>query len=328
MRLLKNSLITMGACLWAAMGAQAVEWSTDPDAAMATATAEQRIVFLEFTGSGWCPPCMYLQEHIFPTAEFEAYIREKNPVLVELDFPRDTTGISREQWKQRENWRVKYKVENFPRIVVTDGRGYPYAVVKGACPKTEDYLKRIDAALAQKAQIEHDLAEARKLSGVERAKALVKALEVLNDDRETPGWHLMHVDVVDEVIANDPDDVTGYRKTREEQQRLTTQLAELVALGQKYSGRVDRESQGEAMADALAMLERTDLVPVVRLHLYKFVSDSYALRGDAVQTLRYLRAAVNAAPDTHEASRLRPWLENLERNMPESEKQKADEPVK
>jgi len=58
--------------------------------------AKGKMILVEFTGSDWCPPCKALKKNVFNTDKFKAYAKE-NLVLVELDFPRDKSKLTKEQ---------------------------------------------------------------------------------------------------------------------------------------------------------------------------------------------------------------------------------------
>jgi thiol-disulfide isomerase/thioredoxin len=46
-------------------------------------------IFLFFTGSDWCGWCIRLQNEVFKTPEFTAWVKQ-HAILVELDYPRRT----------------------------------------------------------------------------------------------------------------------------------------------------------------------------------------------------------------------------------------------
>ena len=312
MKSLMHLMMTMGACWLVLTNGSAAEWMSNPDAAVAAAKAEGRTVLLEFTGSDWCPPCMYLRAHIFPHEAFQTYVDEQKLVLAELDFPRNAEKLTPEQRETNEAWRARYNVTSFPTILVLDGTGAPYAMVTSANTKVEDYMERLKAGLKKKDDLEAALKAARELSGAERAQALAAALAELPSE-----WRLLHREVVDDILANDPEDAAGYRKLEQEIALLAVQKKELEALYAKYRKDAASISHEEAIADAKEMLAREDLLPVVRLYVSKFLSDTYAMIGDIQHTHEYLKAAIEAAPDSQEATKLRPWLENLERHMAE-----------
>ncbi|MDG1833377.1 MAG: thioredoxin family protein, partial [Verrucomicrobiota bacterium] len=71
-------------------------WLTNIEKAKEVAKKEGKAVLVEFTGSDWCPPCKALKKNVFNSNEFKAYAK-KHLVLVELDFPRDKSKVSKEQ---------------------------------------------------------------------------------------------------------------------------------------------------------------------------------------------------------------------------------------
>ena len=103
---------------------------------------------------------------------------------------------------------------------------------------------------------------------------------------------------------------------------LVKQKAELENFYAQFRGKVDAASVQKGQADALEMLKREDLLPIIRLKLCRFVSDSYAMQQDLPHTLEYLKAAIEAAPDSTEAQYLRPWCAQLEAKLGEAQQGK------
>ena len=103
------------------VGAAEGEWLTDFPKAQAQAKAENKMVFLDFTGSDWCPPCKALHKNVLTTKEFLDFAKD-NLVLVELDFPR-RKKLSPELQKANRALSEKYNVEAFPTIIVLDSKG-------------------------------------------------------------------------------------------------------------------------------------------------------------------------------------------------------------
>lgn len=101
--------------------AEASSWTTDHAAALSEAKAENRKVFLFFTGSDWCGWCKRLNREILSTPEFSQFASE-NLVLVELDFPRGKTQ-SAELKAQNTKLAQKYQIRGYPTVVVLDGAG-------------------------------------------------------------------------------------------------------------------------------------------------------------------------------------------------------------
>lgn len=288
----------------------AVRWQTNMDRALSTAQSQDRPLLIEFTGSDWCPPCKHLRANVFPTEAFETYVRGQKLLLVELDFPRDPQKLTDEQKAHNEKWRLYYGVTSFPTIVVADAKGAPFGVVNGAAPAAPDYLDRLEAQVKHMAEVKSALAAAAKLSGIERATAEAEAIKYL-----PISWRMLHTDLVQDIISNDPEDTLGYARLRHETAVTEAQLRELDGIFSKFSGQGKPEQQDAAIELALSLLEDTKWAPVPRLLLNKFLCDSYAIKGDLDNTLKYMRAAVQSAPESNEARKLRPWLENMEKNF-------------
>ena len=80
-------------------------------------------MFLDFTGSDWCGPCISLRKRVLSSKEFAAYAA-KNLVLVEIDFPQGKKQ-SAELKKQNERLSKQYGIDEkgFPTIVLLDPAG-------------------------------------------------------------------------------------------------------------------------------------------------------------------------------------------------------------
>ena len=98
-----------------------LSWTTDYDAALASARGQGRKVFLFFTGSDWCGWCIKLNREILSQPEFAAYAAD-NLVLVELDFPR-TKPLPPEMRARNDSLARKYGVRGYPTVIVLDSSG-------------------------------------------------------------------------------------------------------------------------------------------------------------------------------------------------------------
>jgi len=116
-----KKLFIIAVTAWLAVQANAAEWLTDLPKALAAAKAEKKLVFMDFTGSDWCPPCMALHKTVLSSPEFEAFAK-KNLVLVLVDFPNakpQTAALKDANQKLQE----KYKVEGYPTVIVLNADG-------------------------------------------------------------------------------------------------------------------------------------------------------------------------------------------------------------
>jgi thioredoxin-related protein len=97
-------------------------WLTNIEKAKELAKKEKKAVLVEFTGSDWCPPCKALKKNVFNSAEFKAYAK-KHLVLVELDFPRDKSKVSKEQATYNREQAKTFAVRGYPTIILMDADG-------------------------------------------------------------------------------------------------------------------------------------------------------------------------------------------------------------
>ena len=97
------------------------EWLTDLPKAQAKATAEKKLVLIDFTGSDWCPPCKNLHKTVLTSEEFTKFDKE-NLVLVDIDFP-NSKPQSAELKAANKELAKKFGITGYPTIVVLDASG-------------------------------------------------------------------------------------------------------------------------------------------------------------------------------------------------------------
>lgn len=91
-------------------------WLTSVPEAQAQAKKENKLVFLDFTGSDWCIACKLLEADVFSKKEFSDYAK-KNLVLVEVDFPvqkKQAEALA----KANDALLEKYNVKGYPTLIV------------------------------------------------------------------------------------------------------------------------------------------------------------------------------------------------------------------
>jgi thioredoxin-related protein len=122
MKMIARACITVILALAIPLFARA-DWPSDYDKALATAKAEGKPVFINFTGSDWCGPCIEMHKRVFSQKEFLDY-GAKNLVLVEIDYPK-TKPLSEEIKKQNERLKIQFKIDRlgFPTIALVDSAG-------------------------------------------------------------------------------------------------------------------------------------------------------------------------------------------------------------
>lgn len=104
-----------------ASGAEA-QWLVDLDEAKKKAQSEKKLVFINFTGSDWCPPCRLFKSRVADSEAFSSFA-ETNLILVEVDFPR-RKPISEEQRASNEALAKEMNADRVvPTFVVLDSAG-------------------------------------------------------------------------------------------------------------------------------------------------------------------------------------------------------------
>ena len=106
--------------LAAATQAAELKWHTSLPEAKALAKAESKQIFMEFTGSDWCPPCKKLHADVLESEEFAKFA--ESYVLVELDFPRRKEQSDELKAANRE-LAEQFKITGYPTVVILDADG-------------------------------------------------------------------------------------------------------------------------------------------------------------------------------------------------------------
>lgn len=98
--------------------ADAAAWMKNLDQALAEAKDSKRLVFVEFTGSDWCPPCKRLDAEVYSKPEFIKAATQEF-VLVKLDFPKKKPQ-SAEEATHNKAVADRFKVASYPTVLVLD----------------------------------------------------------------------------------------------------------------------------------------------------------------------------------------------------------------
>ncbi len=101
-----------------------INWGNDFVAAQKTAKENHQLIFLNFSGSDWCIPCMNLRKDFFETAIFKK-MADADLVLVNADFPRKKKNKpAAEIIKQNNALAEKYNPQGtFPLTVLINADG-------------------------------------------------------------------------------------------------------------------------------------------------------------------------------------------------------------
>jgi thioredoxin-related protein len=205
-------------------------WTSDFEAAKKQAAESKKDLLIDFTGSDWCGWCIKLVDEVFKHDAFKDGVKDTF-VLVELDFPRDKSKLSEETQKQNKELNEKYGIEGYPTILLTDADGRPYAKTGYQKGGPEKYVAHLNELRTKKTARDEAFAAADKAEGVEKAKALVAALDAMKlSDAMVAGFYS---DVVERIKTADPEDSTGFTKRSAAAGRLKAFQEELQGLAGK-----------------------------------------------------------------------------------------------
>ena len=110
--------------------AEGKEWTVSFDEAKKMAAEQGKDIFMEFTGSDWCPPCKSLHANVLSQKVFLTEV-PKSYILLKLDSPRDKSKQTDEEITQYEKTSAEYKVAGVPSIFLADAEGKPYVKMVG-----------------------------------------------------------------------------------------------------------------------------------------------------------------------------------------------------
>ena len=118
-------------------------WIEDMPKALAQAKAEKRLVFVDFTGSDWCPACKVIDSELFSDPAFKQYAQD-HLVLLRLDFPQETPQDPAIR-KQNQDLVKQYNPDGvFPFIMLLNGDGKVLTSDEGYLPGTaKDIIEAI-----------------------------------------------------------------------------------------------------------------------------------------------------------------------------------------
>lgn len=218
-------------------------WTSDFAAAKKEAAEAKKDLLVDFTGSDWCGWCIKLNDEVFKKDPFKAGVKDTF-VLVEVDFPQDKSKLSEETQKQNKELGEKYAVQGYPTILLCDAEGLPYATTGYKKGGPETYVEHLNELRASKAKRDEAFASAEKAEGVEKAKALIAALDAmgLNDGLVSN----FYGDIAKQIVAADPKDETGFAKKAADAKRLAD-----------FQGALEELASKNDMDGALALVNKT-----------------------------------------------------------------------
>ncbi len=307
-------LPTFVATLLSAGAAMALPMSPSLEAAKPVAKAENRTILLDLTGKDWCPGCIYLKSKILDSKVMDDTMGSKY-LVVELDYPRDPKkieAIPEAERMARADILKNYKVGGLPCVIYMDADGLPFAVYSDYTQTPEEYIEKfMKKAEAVRVARDEAFAKAATLEGMDKARALVAALELLPEVCRT-----QYTAVLEEVANLDPENTLGYSRLVADATLRVEQLKaweeHFKSFASTLTGARTEPQNLKAIIDMCEKyLETPGLLPELRQQIVMIIADGYAFQRNVPMVYANMHRALQEAPDadTREAARARETIE-------------------
>ena len=275
-------------------------WTEDYEAAKAQAAEQGKDMLLDFTGSDWCGWCIKLVNEVFSKDAFKAYA-DKNLVLVELDFPRNKQKLSEEVKAQNEKLKEAFSIRGYPSIYLTDSKGLPYAKTGYQPGGPEAYIPHLEELRQHKVERDKNLAAAKSVEGLEKAKLLHAAMQAVGDDLAMQHYGT----IVDQIKTLDADNKAGLKKHYQLVELAIQQQSEMLEI--RKGVRADPQA---AIAKIDALIEVEGTKPSTRQQALWFKSQiQMGMLKDKDAAKLTLIKAIEADPESKMAEGLQKVLE-------------------
>ncbi len=153
------------------------KWLTHLDDAARLAVKEGKDLFILFTGTAWCDPCVQFEINVLSRPEF---LDNTEPfILVKLEFPKSDEELPPQQRKDFTAWRERYGIRAFPTVLLADATGRPYAVTGHIGFGAKEFGRHMGRL--REARDRRDTALSKALEGARRRKGTLSGCGPLRD---------------------------------------------------------------------------------------------------------------------------------------------------
>lgn len=148
MKNLFKAFIAVFAALSLSGGLQAAEtvnWLDNFQGVKEQSQTSKLPILALFTGSDWCPGCIFLESRILSDKEVASFIN-KSFVPFKADFPRARKlqpGVS----KQNARLSYEYGIEGYPTLLLIDKDGRKLAMAYNESGNPKDFIKQLKGML-------------------------------------------------------------------------------------------------------------------------------------------------------------------------------------
>lgn len=281
------------------------EWSDDFSKSTLVAKDSGKDLLIDFTGSDWCSWCIKLRKEVFAQEEFDKKARDHFE-LVELDYPKDKSKLSEQVQKQNAELLERYPIKGYPTVLLCDTAGRPFAATGYRPGGPVDYLKHLDELLLRKAARDQAFEDAVAKEGVERARALLSALDGMELDSDLV--RISYPEIADQIVAADPTDETGFQMRRETEVKFAEFMKKLGELRSKQD-----------LDGVEILISETLKDPVItgeaRQQVHGHHAGTLASAGKKDQAIAVLQAAVKEDPDGGRTKELSEFIDILRKEQ-------------
>lgn len=275
------------------------------DTALQKSVAEQKSLFVQFTGSDWCDECVQLRKSVLSTQEFEKATKDKF-IFVELDFPHKKKMEDEQRLKNRM-WRSKLGIIGLPTVVLMDPKGLPYASIVGGFTNTEDFLTVMTAFERNRLIRDKALAQMEKASPKDKITYLVRALNAVPEESRH-AFYAKEMKLIEEL---DKTDSTGFIKQQKYRQLLYTQELEIQNKLNAFRSEFIDGRTDELIQELTSMLQSDKWLPESRQKLLLGLLFSSKDTENKEKTLAQLDSIIQLSPRSQEATIARNIIRNL-----------------
>lgn len=136
---LRNTFFAIAVSLVASVSSTlaAEGWLKSIPKAQELSKETKKPIFVEFTGSDWCPPCIMMDKNVFSKEAFLSGA-QKDFILVKIDIPQGDPELSAKNEKVLD----AYNVMGVPTVLLLDAEGKEFSRFSASQFNTVDKMLR------------------------------------------------------------------------------------------------------------------------------------------------------------------------------------------
>jgi tetratricopeptide (TPR) repeat protein len=185
-----------------------IAWEPNYEEAAKHGKEGHRDLFVFVNGSDWSTAARAYKKSVMQSAMVDQALG-KEFLWLEIDRPDQATGEQKAAAQKNKGFEVV--IHSYPGVVLLDAEGRCYGKLEAPQGGVDGLLAAVKQARAAKARRDAALDLAAKASGLERAKHLGAALDLMGELTMQNGRH-SHRALLDELKKLDPQDAVGTQR--------------------------------------------------------------------------------------------------------------------